>query len=188
MSRALLAKLFWHVLSNRESVWCRLLWEKYEMRGEDDVHFREKTRSSLIWKGIIRGSGLLKKGMKWRAINWGRIYFWLDAWLEDSPLCEVAVTPIGEDLKQMNVRDYWLEEEGWKWDQLKQILPPSSLQKLSSLQLQNSGLHVKFDVTCISSGSILILSSLPLWKFDVTITCAYFSASLNQLQQNYDNN
>lgn len=43
MNRALLAKLYWHVISNRESVWSRLLREKCGMHREDDVHFREKT-------------------------------------------------------------------------------------------------------------------------------------------------
>lgn len=70
------------------------------------MQFREKAKSSLIWKGVIRGPGRLKKGLRWQVLNGEMILFWLDAWLEDKPLCEVVVMPIREGIKQLKARDF----------------------------------------------------------------------------------
>lgn len=51
MNKAMLAKLSWRVLVNKEELWCKLLRAKYGLQKEVDV-FREKLRASNIWKNI----------------------------------------------------------------------------------------------------------------------------------------
>lgn len=82
------------------------------MIGEDGKHFKEKTRTSIIWKEICWGSGLLNRGLKWRVVNGEATRFWVDVWLEDVPLSELALNPIGEVIKLKKVRKCWMENGG----------------------------------------------------------------------------
>lgn len=79
---------------------------------------------------------MLEKVLKRRPADGERITFWLDAWLEDGPLSEIAVNPIGEELKKNEGTGLLVGRRLWKCDQIDQLLPHSALQKLSLLQLR----------------------------------------------------
>lgn len=54
---------------------------------------------------VRRGGKGLKKGLRWRAVNEVKIFFWLDAWLEDRTLCKLVVIQLGEEMKKLKVRE-----------------------------------------------------------------------------------
>lgn len=90
MNKALLAKLGWRLLNNRNEIWSMMLEKKHGVNEEGAVEFTKKQRSSAMWKGITWGAELLQLGLRWRAINGARIRFWKDHWLGDTPLAQIC--------------------------------------------------------------------------------------------------
>ena len=79
-NQALLAKQAWRLLDSPDSLCARLLKAKYYPRGNllDTVF---SASSSAVWKGILHGLDLLKKGIIWRVGNGTLIKTWRDAWI-----------------------------------------------------------------------------------------------------------
>lgn len=69
MNRTLMAKLAWKLLSQTEQAWSKVLSSKYKVEIGDGIHFKSKSLSSQVWKGIIWGAGLLRKGLVGR-LQW----------------------------------------------------------------------------------------------------------------------
>lgn len=57
----LLTQLAWRVLNCSGDVWGHALHAKYGVKEEDGAHFRDKKKSSPIWKGVMWGVELLGK-------------------------------------------------------------------------------------------------------------------------------
>lgn len=43
--------------------------------------FHERPGSSHIWRGIVWGSHVLKRGVRWVVVNGRSTRFWLDVWV-----------------------------------------------------------------------------------------------------------
>lgn len=65
MNMALLTKLAWRVLTQRETVWCKVLREKYLWNNEGGAWLVDKQRASKVWKGIVWGADVLRMGARW---------------------------------------------------------------------------------------------------------------------------
>lgn len=61
MNCALMVKLAWKLLNQSGQAWRKVLSSKYVIEVDDGVHFKSKTSSSQVWRGILQGSGLLDK-------------------------------------------------------------------------------------------------------------------------------
>ena len=79
-NQALLAKEAWRLVDTPESLCARLLKAKYFPSGNllDSVF---SNNGSAVWKGILRGLDLLKKGVIWRVGNGALIRTWRDPWI-----------------------------------------------------------------------------------------------------------
>ena len=79
-NQALLAKQPWRLLDSLDSLCARLLRAKYYPRSNllDTVF---SSSSSAVWKGIVHGLELLKKGIIWRVGDGTLIKTWRDAWI-----------------------------------------------------------------------------------------------------------
>lgn len=78
MNHAMLAKLAWRMLCCLEDPWCEALRSKYGVKDEDSAHLRLRQRSSQVWRGVVRGTELLRKGLKWKIENGEVAAFWKD--------------------------------------------------------------------------------------------------------------
>lgn len=123
MSRALLAKLEWWVLTHGEANWCKLVRMKYDTRRDGCFQFVEKQRSSRIWKGIIWGSDILRLGARRRLGNRKSINFWRDIWLTDTNLLLKACSQPDVDILEWLVVDTLEVGRGWKWELFAHLLP-----------------------------------------------------------------
>ena len=110
-NQALLAKQAWRLLDCPDSLCARLLRAKYYPHGNllDTVF---PTSSSPVWKGIVHGLELVKKGIIWRVGDGTLIRTWRDAWIPRGHNLR-PVTPKG------NCRLHWvadfIDEHGaWK--------------------------------------------------------------------------
>lgn len=78
MNWALLAKLAWKVMTSEGQTWCDVLRSKYGVKNEGRAHFRDRQRSSQIWKEVSWGAELLRKGPLWEVRNGRSAFFWKD--------------------------------------------------------------------------------------------------------------
>lgn len=60
----MLAKLAWRVLSFSDELWREVLCAKYQVKKEDGANFVVKHNASQIWKGLVWGAELLRKGLR----------------------------------------------------------------------------------------------------------------------------
>lgn len=70
---------------------------KYVVKEEDGIQFKSKYTSTQVWKGVLWGAGLLRKGPKWKVRNGRSMAFYRDKWLERKPLSELLLSSVSEE-------------------------------------------------------------------------------------------
>lgn len=99
------------------------------------VNFRPKQKSTHIWKGIVWGDELLRKGLRWEVKNGRSVKFWEDDWLERGLLCVWQHPSIVEEELGCTVAHYWSGDMGWRWDMFESHLSASKLLKIAQVKL-----------------------------------------------------
>ncbi|KAL8143698.1 hypothetical protein V2J09_016730 [Rumex salicifolius] len=61
--------------------------------------------------------------------------FWPDSWAINSLLLSVAISSVNEASISAKVRDLWDEDLGWKWTELRGLLPNFVLLGIASITL-----------------------------------------------------
>ena len=88
---AFMAKLGWRFLSTENDLWARVLQAKY-MKGEMDLaKIKMKPSSSIVWRGIVEGTNVVRKGKRAKIYNGRDTFFWRDPWMRDIPLLNLAI-------------------------------------------------------------------------------------------------
>lgn len=62
-----------------------------------------------------------------------------DKWTGEERLVDCSLWRIEKAEMEKTVRDYWLEGQGWKWDEFSQALPASWLIKPTGIVLDLTG-------------------------------------------------
>lgn len=135
MNWAMLAKMAWRVLTSRGEVWSEVLKAKYGVKESEGAYFKERHGESFVWKGVVRGAELLRRGLKWQIGDGMKARFWADTWLEQTPLQSIIQHQLSDEQMNMKVRDYWVEGVGWQWSNLQESLTASTLMNLASKTL-----------------------------------------------------
>lgn len=135
MNQAMLVKLNWKLLTRMGNVWCSVLVAKYKIKEGDGAHFKVKQRASNVWRGVLWGADLLRKGLRWSVGNGRTVSFWKEIWLCDTPLCDTALGHLGVEELECKVVHYWESEIGWKWELLQDKISFVSLVRFASVVL-----------------------------------------------------
>ena len=115
-NQALLAKQAWRLIETPDSLCARLLKAKYFAAGHllDTVF----TGNGLaVWKGILHGLELLKKGIIWRVGNGTLIRTWRDPWIP-RPYSYRPITP-KRNCRFNRVSDFLDMNGAWRMDRLR---------------------------------------------------------------------
>ncbi|XP_073046080.1 uncharacterized protein [Primulina eburnea] len=123
LNQALLTKLGWRLMEEKESLWTLVLKGKYTRNSTDSRSFKSRQGSSKVWQGISKIMQYVEKGTKQVARNGTSTYFWTDKWIEKSPLYTFLLKSIDQADIQKKVHDYWIKGEGWDWGALSGLLP-----------------------------------------------------------------
>ena len=78
MNLAFLAKLCWRMLQEKESLWVRVVSQKYIHNDAQVTSFKPKTSPSNVWQGLIRAAPVLNMGVRGLVTNGRDMSFWLD--------------------------------------------------------------------------------------------------------------
>ena len=91
---ALLAKLNWRLIDEKDPLWAKTLLAKYCPNGPLEFKERLRKSGSSNWKGLKMGNEVFSKGIRWVIGNGHSVSFWHDTWVGNRPLREVIHCPI----------------------------------------------------------------------------------------------
>lgn len=99
MNEALLMKLAWGLITEKEALWVQVLRRKYRVKDGTLLRVKIGPRPSPIQRGICRIWPHVLRGTRWIISNSHQAKFWKDLLLEeDTPLIEKVVSFIPENL------------------------------------------------------------------------------------------
>lgn len=132
MNRALVAKVGWRLLRDKNSLWARVLRSKYKV-GEvhDPSWLKPKSSWSSTWRSM--GVGLrevVSRGIGWVPGDGKTIRFWTDRWLLEEPLLDFSLGSLPEDEKAKTAEKYWILGSGWDMARLSNYLPENITRRL----------------------------------------------------------
>ncbi|KAJ8442675.1 LOW QUALITY PROTEIN: hypothetical protein Cgig2_003719 [Carnegiea gigantea] len=117
------------MLRKPASLWARVLYQKYcKGKGGTDI-FMTGQNPSNSWRGIT------DSGIQHSIGDGCGTLFWLQRWVLGQPLVELATRPIPSILQQRTISDYWEPSSGWRWEELRGLLPEDILNRNASLQV-----------------------------------------------------
>jgi len=65
INKAFQCKLAWKILTNEDSIWTRLMRDKY-LKNKEFLVYAIRPTDSHIWKNVMNCRQLLRKGMIWK--------------------------------------------------------------------------------------------------------------------------
>ena len=79
-NEALFAKQTWCLLHNKNSLFYRVFKSKF-FPNYSIMDAKEGRGGSYAWKSILKGQGVIRRGVKWRVRNGESIKIWDNNWL-----------------------------------------------------------------------------------------------------------
>lgn len=123
INQVLLVKIGWKIVQNEQGLWSQVLNGNYlkdqSLLAAPNLKF---LNCSTTWRGIVFGSQIVYKGLKWRVGNGDNILFWKDNWAGCGPLENFTTISLSDDLLEWIVSDF-LTEQSWSTIWLLFCLP-----------------------------------------------------------------
>ncbi|KAJ8447832.1 hypothetical protein Cgig2_015195 [Carnegiea gigantea] len=127
--------LGWRLLTERNSLWSRVLQAKY-CQGRCDVSMVSPAKeASNAWRGITENFKNVQRGAQFEVGNGGTTLFWQHSWALHQPLITHALSEVMPHEKARTVAEYWDAASGWSWEQFDAYLPGNILQTMKSFFL-----------------------------------------------------
>lgn len=167
---AFLTKLGWRVLTEPNSLWARVLREKY-CQGRCDVDmFQKKQKASNLWQGIVENASHIRQGVQVAIGNGRKTLFWDHSWVTNQPLVDLATKDVPMELLGATVCEMWDQTLGWKWDNFSEYLPISILKLIESHEVVNDdSLDDQFFWAGAGTGSFSIKSAFAIIRNEITL-------------------
>ncbi|XP_022150918.1 uncharacterized protein LOC111018954 [Momordica charantia] len=132
-NKALLAKQCWRILNHPNSMLSRVLKGRYFK----DCSFMEAKISgnpSYIWRSILWGRDLLKKGLRWRIGNGDSVFIYGDNWVPNQPTLKILSSPRLPLVSRVSsLVDH--EEGGWQGDVVRDEFTPDEAKGILSIPI-----------------------------------------------------
>lgn len=110
---ALLSKQCWRLIHDPESLWARVLRERYF----PNVSFLEAKKygmTSWAWASLLEGRYLILKGARWQILGGHEVRFWTDNWVLGIPAGHPS-PPLHSDICRVKVAEF-LDPVSRNWD------------------------------------------------------------------------
>ncbi|CAL1360326.1 unnamed protein product [Linum trigynum] len=135
---AMLAKCGWRLLQDKDSIWTQVMKAKYGRHRQELDMIRPIQGSSFTWASIAKVASLLKKGCAWNIKSGRKTHFWLDCWVSQVPLRELAVDNVPPELEGVKVADMVGEDGCWKTELFVNLLPEEVTQRILSVAVDSA--------------------------------------------------
>ena len=73
---------------------------------------KEKSQASALWRGLVKASPILEKGVRVDVCNGRSTLLWMDCWLLPYPLLSKVLMKINLVEQYKRVADYWVQDIG----------------------------------------------------------------------------
>ena len=131
---ALLAKLNWRLHSEKESIWARVLSQKYGSFRRARSFRNRPRQCSVTWAGMKKGASIFNKGIKWLPGRESGLSLWFDKWHKKGPLRSLIEGPLNRGEDQMLMR-YISGFNGWRWEAISFDFPKSLALEIKATPL-----------------------------------------------------
>lgn len=128
---AMLGKLVWSLLHDKDKLWIQMMITKYLPDG-DLFAYSPQAGTSFTWRSIIKAFRHLRDRYKIRLGN-GESSFWFDRWVENIPLSS-KVNFVNISDTHLRVRDLWKNGK-WALNELYTMFPDEVKQQVCSKQI-----------------------------------------------------
>jgi hypothetical protein len=125
-------KLGWRIITNPDSLWARVLWQKYKCNADYNPYVREIHNASPTWRGICKAWPHMISNVKWNIGDGRATKFWTAKWVTNNLNLEgMSYREISQDMKDLPVANYSLNDN-WNWNLMDQHLSPATLSLIAS--------------------------------------------------------
>ena len=132
---ALLAKLNWRMYQEKETVWARILLNKYCSNSRRRAANPDALPSSPNRSAIKLGFPTFAKGICWGIGNGSRKSVWIDNWIKGQSLRELIEGPLSRNDMKLAIADIRDNHE-WNWENLSFVLPSTIKDKIRVVPCQ----------------------------------------------------
>lgn len=139
MNKALLAKVAWRLLNDKEGMWAKVLQSKYKIKEIRDPSWTVvKGTWSSTWKSISIGlQEVVIPGLSWVVGDGQDIKFWTDKWLFKTELREHVTGGLPAGYKNLRVCDLWSNGRGWMLENIVPYVPADIRLRLTAVVIDN---------------------------------------------------
>lgn len=164
MNLALLGKMCWRVIKEKDTLWTEIIKHKYGDGSNDIGNIVPRKGSSNMWRGITTALPFIRNGFRFHIHNGKQTRFWKDCWIEKAPL-ERWIINGGETESEVKVTELWQVGDGWRRESFRDMLQENILTKLELITVsENKEDHDDVSWNMEHSGTYSVTSAYHLIK------------------------
>lgn len=159
VNQALIAKLAWKMITEKESLWVRLLNGKY-LKGRNFWQVGASGNSSWIWKSIVRTREVLKVEMCYQVGLGQEILLQSDPWVLLVPGFIPCLREEGDGLPSGTAVRELLLDDGCSWNsaEVRRVFSQASANEILKVKVAGAGVKDKLFWTSEASGDFFVKS------------------------------
>ncbi|KAL4394917.1 hypothetical protein AHAS_Ahas02G0199900 [Arachis hypogaea] len=130
MNEAFMLKSLWRLVVDNDTLWARVLLNKYDKGRQFPGEMKVKGSDSQFWKNLKKMKMIFDKNTRFSISNDKSTRLWDDPWVENDPLREhLTSNKILVELRNMTVIEAMEQNNDWNYPLLKNHLPDIIINK-----------------------------------------------------------
>lgn len=118
------------MINEPDSLWAKVISAKYVHGAPRIESLKSKHNTFNLWQGILKVNEVLTSNVMVAIGNGKKTLFWMDNWLFNEPIFNLALRNIELVDKYKLMKGYWDSNMGWKWEALHDLVPEQVMNKL----------------------------------------------------------
>ena len=132
-------------MHRRDSLWVRLVSEKYGCNHNVMPEILKAKQGSKVWQGLCGIWEKFLSSLKWEIWNGLSVRFWKDVWMPDGVrLIDVKSAEVPEHIIDMKVAQFFTDEGVWDIGSFSPFLPQEVVNRVVTHSLVRSEEDIPF--------------------------------------------